>query len=253
MINKIQAVWSVGFPGVADRLGTAIDASWTRGVVSRIFDGSWMGSGAHFRIVQHTAAMNPSNSGGPLFDDCGRVVGVNTQVSGTGRIVRDDRGQIIDLVAGIDVYFAAHVSVLVRLLEGAAIAFTPADEPCSADTSGTELDSRSAPARGIGAWGALIAALLAAFAVAAGLRRRAGTVPGFAPAASPATYISARAGARGGRAGAARGQPRRPLTLPCASSRQGTRPDRGKLGPASSCPAWIPQARPYASCCPTWT
>ena len=87
---KGAGVTAIGYPGVADRavssidsiLGTSLakEATLTKGVIGRTFDGPWNGvSGETVRIVQHSAQINGGNSGGPLFDECGRVIGLNTQ------------------------------------------------------------------------------------------------------------------------------------------------------------------------------
>lgn len=62
-----QEVGVAGYPG-----GLGETASITRGVVSRLF------RHANVSYVQTDAAASPGNSGGPLFDDCGRVIGVVT-------------------------------------------------------------------------------------------------------------------------------------------------------------------------------
>lgn len=79
-LRQRDPVVAVGFPGDADDLAelTALaDPTMTVGVVGRLLpppvdptQGPW--------LVQVSAAINPGNSGGPLFDDMGRVVGVNT-------------------------------------------------------------------------------------------------------------------------------------------------------------------------------
>ena len=74
--KKGSPVFSLGYPGVADLASLALDATVTSGVIGRIF--SDRRSGWDVTILQHDAEINPGNSGGPLFDDCGRVIGVNT-------------------------------------------------------------------------------------------------------------------------------------------------------------------------------
>ncbi len=79
-LRQRDPVIAVGFPGDADELAelTALaDPTMTVGVVGRLLpppvdptQGPW--------LVQVSAAINPGNSGGPLFDEVGRVVGVNT-------------------------------------------------------------------------------------------------------------------------------------------------------------------------------
>jgi S1-C subfamily serine protease len=86
-------VEAVGFPGIADiavdlstnRMGN-IDKSQlepfkTQGRIQRTFDVSGLnieGNALTARVILHTASISGGNSGGPLLDRCGQVVGVNT-------------------------------------------------------------------------------------------------------------------------------------------------------------------------------
>ena len=78
-----ESVWALGYPGVSDRATGArtLDATSTSGVISRLYEGPWEPGrrGRSLEKIQHDAAINPGNSGGPLVNDCGVVIGVNTQ------------------------------------------------------------------------------------------------------------------------------------------------------------------------------
>lgn len=79
-------VWAFGFPGLAHSFDVdpVYSATLTEGIVSRpLYEGITIQSERRgtTRLVQHTAEISPGNSGGPLFDACNRVVGVNTQMS----------------------------------------------------------------------------------------------------------------------------------------------------------------------------
>jgi S1-C subfamily serine protease len=101
-IRRGDAVYALGFPGAADRLSaTARAAPDIRSLVISLEDGVTFTDGTISnitidengrRLIQTNAAINPGNSGGPLFDACGRVIGVNsegaTQAQGVGYAVR---------------------------------------------------------------------------------------------------------------------------------------------------------------------
>jgi hypothetical protein len=80
--HEQEVVVAAGFPGV----GMMPSFQVTKGVVSN----------AHFAseerdvgiaYLQHTAAIDPGNSGGPLLDDSGRLLGMNTaKVSGRDNV-----------------------------------------------------------------------------------------------------------------------------------------------------------------------
>ena len=143
-LEKGGEVFALGFPGLADRLGEAMDATVTQGVIGRLFRGSWDAS--QIDIIQHSAPINPGNSGGPLFDACGSVVGVNTQGTGAGRIILDEQGNVIDVMAGVGIYLASRIGELVEILRRRGDPFTARDAPCVAEPATDEEARRQAEA-----------------------------------------------------------------------------------------------------------
>ena len=67
-----QDVWALGHP---------LGMQWTvtKGVINSYERASFIT--AYVRLIQHTALIQKGNSGGPLVDEDGRVVGVNTYVT----------------------------------------------------------------------------------------------------------------------------------------------------------------------------
>ncbi len=78
-----EAVFAVGYPGAADFLSdteahSGVEATITDGIVSAIRMATVTEYGTPIQILQINAAINSGNSGGPLFNANGEVVGINT-------------------------------------------------------------------------------------------------------------------------------------------------------------------------------
>lgn len=125
-----QEVMAIGFPGILDDLNVShgstdlkpkgrpdefiIDPSDVAGYVPVSFPGNVgkemrieSGFGGDFRAIAHSAKISEGNSGGPLIDKDGRMVGINVQIAANK--------------LGADYAFAIHASELVTLARANSI------------------------------------------------------------------------------------------------------------------------------------
>lgn len=124
---KGEPVYAVGFPGKAEEgdLTTqmlVVDATITTGVLGRNSYGPWRQNGRSLNKVQHNADVSWGNSGGPLKDECGRVIGINTRIS------LEAIGNSTTVVPGVN--FASNISELFKMLDVHGIDFEAFDTPC---------------------------------------------------------------------------------------------------------------------------
>lgn len=117
VVNETQSIWVVGFPGVAN-YGTIEDnwyvVNFTNGTIGK----KVVEENGNRKLYNTNAVMNPGNSGGPLFTDCGEVAGINVYV------VPDEGG------VGAPTYRAIQVDELIPVLESQEIPFQVADQTC---------------------------------------------------------------------------------------------------------------------------
>jgi serine protease Do len=99
-----DAVWALGAP-----LG--LDFTATRGMVSA--QARQVEVAVPLRLLQHDAAVNPGSSGGPLIDDAGRVVGMNSRIADGSRHY-------------VGVSYAIAAPDLVRIVQGLVAETLPA-------------------------------------------------------------------------------------------------------------------------------
>ncbi|MEE8371619.1 MAG: trypsin-like peptidase domain-containing protein, partial [Sphingomonadales bacterium] len=128
--NKGKTVYALGFPGGAD-LGTSpiADPTVTTGILGRIYQGNWGRGGQRFTMLQHSAQTNPGNSGGPLFDECGRVIGVNTGASLITVVLPGGKQTRVPRATGI--FWSSQITVLMESMRKNNVNIQPVTSVCS--------------------------------------------------------------------------------------------------------------------------
>ena len=129
---KNERVVAMGYPDVTDhilnRTGTALlepgDAYVTQGSIALF--ASTNPDGSRVDTLFHTAPINHGNSGGPLLNECGQVVGVNTWTAPSTLSAGGD----LDVAAGQ--FVATHVSALNTFLSAAGVQPLVTSSPCYA-------------------------------------------------------------------------------------------------------------------------
>ncbi|WP_298849016.1 trypsin-like peptidase domain-containing protein [uncultured Ruegeria sp.] len=124
---KGEQVAALGYPGSSDQINGQGDmlpffeTTLTQGAISKITPGSFNETGRTLEIVQHTASVNKGNSGGPLIDYCGSVLGINTVISvwsSDGRTPTNNT------------FWASSTNPIAGFLRDAGIPFTAHQQEC---------------------------------------------------------------------------------------------------------------------------
>jgi hypothetical protein len=169
--EKGITVTAIGYPSIADfalRSESAFgESTVTQGVVGRIVRASWEGKESPQFILQHSAAVNSGNSGGPLMDSCGRVIGVNTRKA--QGLIEGDASQGMTLNQSDGIFFASHVGILLRVLKSQGMAFTSTNDACTPDLMAAAQTFTPPPKENwyvlAGFWAALLLALVSLIVV----------------------------------------------------------------------------------------
>ena len=124
---KGAKVTAIGFPGAAEIVASRDDADSTRtaGIVGKFIpQARWSDGGRPVQVVQHSAQISEGNSGGPLVDACGRVVGINTR--GPSAPIRSNL--TANVATGI--FWASFIGELAAKLDDQGIPYESTREPC---------------------------------------------------------------------------------------------------------------------------
>ncbi len=127
LVEKLEPVVAAGFPGfelqIDPQFAALLDKNEMSAIPELVMSSGEIsvvrGEGAAPIIIAHTAIVSQGNSGGPLVDRCGRVVGINTLI----RLDDESRRQGNYALGG---------DALLAYLRQQQIPVTVADNPCTA-------------------------------------------------------------------------------------------------------------------------
>jgi len=122
-IYTSKDVYAIGYPVSSDNdfNENLLKATSTKGIISKLDKFNLGYTPKKVKMIITDTTMNPGNSGGPLVDKCGNLVGIN-ESKFTSKVKSEDN---ID-----NVYFAVHISELIELLKKKNISYTIANEKC---------------------------------------------------------------------------------------------------------------------------
>ncbi len=130
MVEKLEPVVAAGFPGfelqVDPKFTALLDNNEMSAIPELVMSSGEIsvvrGEGEAPTIIAHTAIVSQGNSGGPLVDRCGRVIGINTLI----RLDDESRRQGNYALGG---------NALLAYLRQQQIPITVAENPCTAKTT----------------------------------------------------------------------------------------------------------------------
>jgi hypothetical protein len=126
-VENADTVYALGFPGAADEISgpeSLSEVKITKGIIS-----AFVASREGTKLYQTDAPLNPGNSGGPLFNEYGQVIGINVakSLAAVVAINPDESKTIIRVPDGEGIGWAIRADELLPELDRLGISYDTAD------------------------------------------------------------------------------------------------------------------------------